>query len=488
MTSTIFPILNPFQGLVILAVYTILALVLTTVFSRGYGKTKESFLLANRKLGFFQGTVSVTAAIIWAPAMFISCLQGYVNGFSGFFWMFMGNLFALILFGYFTPKIKDMYPNGFTLSGLMRKLYGPRVQVLFLVELFLLLVGALSVNIMAGAMAIYTISGINYHLLTMIIPVIALSYTLRGGLKASIITEIIKVAIFMTVWLGLTFWAISLFGGMPTVWQGFGGKTGLGTTLFGNQFAINALIGFGIPTVLSLLSATWADNTFYQRLFAIEKTNVRRSFITAAFVSVSVTVFGGLIGMLAAGARIVVPNKYQTYTNIYLFGMSMPHWVYPVLLFVVFASLVSIIDSQIGTASSLAGDDIYNLLNDKVDEKKILLYSRAAMLIVASVVVAVVNIPGITLLEIFLLYGLSRATVWIPTMITILNQTVLSEFGMFWGIVLAWLIGLPLYVYGAMMGGGNAFILSGTLMTIFGSAAIGLTLTAIDRAVKPAII
>lgn len=473
--------MSGFDGYIVLAFYAVLATILTTVFSRGYNKTKDGFLVADRKLGYFQGTLSITAAWIWAPAMFISCLQGYVNGFSGVFWMVMGSFFAVFLFGFIAPKIKRKYPNGFTLSSLMQTNYGSRVQLLFATELILLALGALSSNILAGSMAISVITGINFTLISIIIPVIALSYALRGGLKASVVTEIIKVFIFLTVWLGLIAWTISANGGFDVIAQGFGGKTGNGNILWGTDFTNNVLLAFSIPTILSLLSGTWADNVFYQRVFSIEEKHVKKSFLTAAFLAVSVTVAGGLLGMLAAGMHIDVPKELLTYTNIFLFGMTLPQWVYPILMFVIFASLISIIDSQLGTAASVFGNDFYNAVNKTDDDTKSVLYSRVAMCVIAAVAVGIVNIPGITLLQIFLIYGISRTTVWIPTMLTVLKPNLTSEKGMFWGILLAWFFGLPTFIYGDLFGGGNLFKLAGTLIAVFGSGLLTLIISKLSK-------
>jgi Na+/proline symporter len=479
--NNLFPLLSQYDGFIILGFYTMLALSLTNIFSKGYNTTKNGFIVANRNLGTFQGTMSISAAWIWAPAMFISCLQGYVNGFSAVFWMVMGNFFSIVLFGYLAPKIREKFPDGFTLSGLMRDTYSSRVQFIFAVEMVLLVLGALSVNMMAGSMAISTITGINYTAISILIPCIALSYALRGGLKASVATEIIKIFVFFAVWTVLCLWAVNINGGFETVMLGWGGKTGQGTTLFGNDFALNSLISFGIPTIVSLMSGTWADNTFYQRVFAIRKESVRKSFMFASPFSPLITSFGAMVGMLAAGMHLDVPKALQTYTNIVVFGSSLPTLVFPLLMFVIFASLISIIDSQLGTASSLAGNDLYNTRNKIIDDTKVLKYSRISMVIVAALAVLIVNIPGITLLQIFLIYGLSRTTVWLPVMITILNDKILSEKGIFWGIVAAWGIGMPIYIYGDLFNGGNIYKLVGTLTTVFLGVVLGYIITALDR-------
>ena len=57
-----FPIMDQTTGLMLIALYAIGVLGLTSWFASGYNKTKESYLVANRNIGFFQGSISVGAS------------------------------------------------------------------------------------------------------------------------------------------------------------------------------------------------------------------------------------------------------------------------------------------------------------------------------------------------------------------------------------------------------------------------------------------
>ena len=483
MNFDIFPLLSNMSGYGVLLFYAVLVTVLTTVFTQGFNKTKTGFLVANRQIGYFQGSASIAAAWIWAPAMFISCLQAYINGWAGVAWMLIGNFFSVILFGVFAPKIKEQFPDGFTLSGYLKEKFGTGVQAIVGFELIVLSIAALSINILAGSQAIAFITGIDYHIISIIIPLIALSYGLRGGLKASVITELVKVFVFLSFWLFLVAWSVKSNGGIDTVLAGWGGKTGNGISLWGSAFTNGILIGFGIPTVLGLLSGTWADNSFYQRIFSIRKEKVLPSFMTAAFLAITVTISGGIMGMLAAGMHLEVPKAIMTYTNLAVFGLTLPSWTFYVLIFIIFSSLISVIDSQLGTASSLLGNDIYKIFNKEENDKKSVLWSRAGMILISIIAVSIVNIPGITLLTIFLVYGVGRATIWWPVMLSLINRTLVNRHGMFWSIILAWLIGYPMYLYG-QFGGNKDWLLYGTLLAVFGSGILCLLITYITNVLK----
>ena len=83
-------------------------------------------------------------------------------------------------------------------------------------------------------------------------------------------------------------------------------------------------------------------------------------------------------------------------------------------------------------------------------------------------------------LTIFLFFGVLRATVWWPMMLHLINPNWISERGMFWGVVLAFLIGFPMFVYGRMLGGGAEWTMTGTLISIFGSGVIAAVISYVD--------
>ena len=103
------------------------------------------------------------------------------------------------------------------------------------------------------------------------------------------------------------------------------------------------------------------------------------------------------------------------------------------------------------------------------------------MLSLAVIALIIANWPGITMLTIFLFFGVMRATVWWPMMLHLINPAWISERGIFWGVVLAFLIGFPMFVYGRMLGGGAEWTMTGTLISIFGSGVIAAIISYMER-------
>jgi len=473
-----FPLFNSSTGLLILLVYGLFAFAMTYWYSRGYNDNKTSFLVARRELNTFQGSLSVAAAWLWAPGLFISTQQAYVNGLVGLFWFCLGNFLTLGAFAYFAKLIRTREPNGFTFSSYLKTRLSSRVQWLFVVEMMILAVCAFAINLIAGSSTVSTLTGIDYTLATFLMAGIAILYSFRTGLKATVVTEIIKICV---VWIGVLLlvpWVISSAGGWDTVVAGLGGRTGEGADIFGTSFAWGVFTGFGAAAFLGHMGGPWGDNSFYQRAFSIKEGSIVPSFVLASVVFIVVPIMMGLLGFVAAGAGLEIPNSLVGTTNAITIGTFLPAWASIVFAFMVFAGLVAILDSQFASVANMTGHDIYNKFkNDNSDEGAIK-YARAGMIALVITALIVANLPGMSMVYLFLFFAILRAAVWLPSMIALLRPNWVSEAGMFWGIICAAVPGEALYIYGRLFDGGSTITFVGTLLAIFGAPVLTVIFSA----------
>jgi Na+/proline symporter len=470
------PLFGIDTGIAILAIYGLVAFALTYWYSRGYNDNKTSFLVARRELNTFQGSLSLAAAWLWAPGLFISTQQAYQNGLVGLFWFCIGNFLTLLLFAYFAKRLRQEMPAGFTFSGFIRERFSNRVQNIYIVEMMVLAVCAFAINILAGSKTVETLTGIPYQISALAMALIALTYSFRTGLKATVVTEIFKI---LVVWTGVIIMVpavISAAGGWETVVAGLGGIKGDGADIFGTEKSWMVFATFGAAAFLGHLGGPWGDNSFYQRTFAIRQNSVMKSFIIAAFVFGIIPVMMGLLGFVAAGTGMEIPGNLVSTTNAVVIAKFLPAGAAILFVFIVFAGLVSILDSQFASVANMTGHDIYNKYKNKVEDRQVIKYARIAMVALCVAGLAIAFIPGITLLHIFLFFATLRAAVWLPSMFAIVKPNWLSEQGMFWGILIAIAIGLPLFVYGNL----NKILalnLAGTLIAIFGSIVLVLAIS-----------
>lgn len=462
------PLFDPIIGIAILALYAVVVYGLTSYFSKGYANTAEAFLLSRRDLSTRQGSLSVAAAWLWAAGLFISAQQAYVNGLVGLFWFSFGAILTYWLFGWFAQKLRDRYPNGFTFSSYIRETYSGRVQNIYILEMIVLAVSVFALNLVAGGKIVELLTGLNYYVTVPVMAAIALLYSFRGGLKASVITEIFKI---IMVWFGVLLIVGSVMAvtnGWDTVLAGLGGIKGDGASIIGTDKAWTVFVTFGLATFLGQMGAFFGDNAFYQRAFAVPKQSVFRVFAQGSLVYGVIPIAMGLLGFLAAGSQLVVPKGQEQMVNAFMIAQYLPSWVSILFVFVVFAGLISVLDSQFSSVSSMAGHDIYRKFKTDEADQGSIQYARWAMIIAAILGIGIAFIPGITLLHIFMFFATLRASVWLPSLVAILRPHWFNEEGLFYGLIMALIIGIPTFVYGSLIKDSD-IALAGTLIAIIGS-------------------
>ena len=146
------------------------------------------------------------------------------------------------------------------------------------------------------------------------------------------------------------------------------------------------------------------DNSFYQRAFSIKEGSIIPSFVLASFVFIVIPIMMGLLGFVAAGSGMNIENVGVT--NALVIAQFLPAWATLFFMFMVFAGLVSILDSQFASVANMTGHDIYNKFkvgNFGSDEIQ---WARYGMIALAVFALIIANIPGMTLLYLFLFLSL----------------------------------------------------------------------------------
>ena len=460
------------EGLVILLGYGIFMFILATYYLDP-SKTKENYLVADRKIGWLQSGFSVAATWIWAPALFVATLKAYTQGIAGLFWFTVPNIACLLIFTYFAIKVREMCPKGFTLSSFMRDRYSDRVQNLYLIELMGLAVCQFAVQLLAGGAVIAFLTGLDFFVITLILSATALAYSFMAGVRASILTDYWQMWFILVVVVVVVPWIVIESGGWSVVMDGIGGLSGN----YSNPFNAEVAYSFGIVVTIGLLAGPFGDQSFWQRTFATKKKEIKKAFICSALVFGIVPIFTGLIGFVAAGLGI--EGKPQL-INIITAQMLLPTWVLLPFAFMLISGLVSTLDSALCSVSSLCGHDISNKKTTiTYDDMR---WAKIGMVLLAIGGLAIANIPDMKILYLFLFYGTLRASTLIPTILTIIKGK-LSEQGMFYGICLALFVGAPLMAYGNF-GGGLHYKVAGAVFTVLSSGIVAWLWTIYGKNIK----
>lgn len=439
-------------------------------------QTKEEFLAAGHSAPWLLTAFSMAATWVWAPSMFTAAEKAYTQGLAGMFWFVVPNILTMILFAFFANKMRTIRPVGWTFSDYIREKYSKRAHNMFLVESFGLQICSLAVQLLAGATIFHKITGLPFFTTTLILSIIPLCYSMTNGIRGSVITDFAKMGfIAIVLLLGLPIMTANV--GLGTLIHGLGGITGDYSHLF-DTTGIAVMLSFGLPTTIGLLSGTFGDQMFWQRVFCVKQDKVKRTMISAAFIFGIVPTSLACFGLFAAGAGLDIADTQLV--NVGAVIAFLPRWFLYLFFIMILAGLISTVDSIFCAVSSVAGHDVVMRLSDgKADGESVTIngktYSsiniaRIVMVIVCVLAIAVANIPGLTITYLFLFYGTLRSSVMLPTIFAI-NGKNMTERGIFYGILASIVIGLPIFAFGNL-NGNVPMIVAGSLLTIGLSGAI----------------
>jgi Na+/proline symporter len=431
-------------------------------------KKQESFHVADRKIGVVIAALSVAATWIWAPSLFTSAEKAYGSGIPGMFWFLVPNVLCLLIFIPFAKKIRRDYPQGITLSAYMGGKYqSGKVKGIYQFQLGSLSVLSTAVQLLAGSKILNMITGIPFWALTIILAAIAFSYSQIFGIKASIITDVFQIGFILLGCVLIVPWLLNLSGGISTLLTGLSGHTGDYSSLW-NAKGIEVLFAFGLPTAIGLTSGPFGDQSFWQRAFSIKERGIGKAFGIGAAVFALVPISMGAIGFLAAGSGFNAADSSMV--NFEFIKSLLPAWVLVPFLFMIISGLLSTVDSNLCSAASLTTDrQKQETVSENINTSKV---TMIALLIVA---IAIANIPGLTVTYLFLFYGTLRASTLLPTILTLKGKKLTGN-GVFWGVCLSLLVGLPIFAYGSIcnlpmyktIGSLTTVLLSGLIAVIAG--------------------
>lgn len=422
-------------GIGVLVIYATAMITATLLFTKKE-TTAEGFLAGNHNLKMAITALSIGVTWIWAPALFISAEKAYTNGIPGLFWFLVPNVACLFLFIPFAKKIRFEMPQGITLSGYMAQKYNSnKVKGVYLFQLGTLALLSTSVQLLAGGKMLSLATGLPFLPVTIMLAIIGYSYSQFSGIKASVATNSIQMIFMLITAVIFVVYGTKLTGGYTNIMAGLNSFSGQYGSLF-NQKGLEVFLGFGLPTTVGLLSGPFGDQSFWQLAFSVKKEKIAKSFSYGAILFLIVPLSIGILGYLAAGMKLQIADTSMV--NLAFIQSMFPAWVLTPFLFMVISGLISTVDSNLCAIASLTSD-----AQNKFDIK----FSKISMILLLIAAVCIANIPGLTLVHLFLFYGTFRASTMLPTILTLKGLN-LSANGIFYGIMCALLVGLPIFAYG----------------------------------------
>jgi Na+/proline symporter len=396
-------------------------------------------------------------------------------GIAGIFWFTAPNILALTIFATLAPRIREKLPQGYTLPQFIKfRLGSERVHKLYLFPYIFYQIMAVVVQLFAGGSLVSLLTGIALPKIMVAISVIVLAYTLISGLEASIVTDFVQLITILVVAAVIVPLATHSSGGAQAITGGIGGLAHIR-----NVFDPGIAFSFGIVTSIGLIAGSISDQSNWQRAFAVKKDQLRKSFVFGSIVFGIVPIVLSVLGFIAANptSGITLPKGIDpSMIGVQTIAHLLPEWA--VFLFAVafLAILSSSLDAGLCAGSSLWVTDIAQPKTDEGAVRSARLSMIGFTVVGLLVALGVMYIPHFGLEQLWWIFNTIAACVVVPTVLVLYSDKV-SERGIFWGVLTAFVLGIPFFIY--------ANIVNKPALIVGSCVFILLVSTALSFAIKP---
>ena len=359
-------------------------------------KGLNNYLTANRNIGVFSLTTSLTASALGAWILFGPASAATWGGIGAVIGYSLGTAFPLFFLIYLGKKIRNEFPKGSSLIEFMRRKFGKSLFKLILLMTIFYMFIFLCAEVTAISVLINYISGTEFWITALVVLSSTLIYTLYGGLKASIFTDNIQM-IVIGVLLIISFIYITSFTGSKFSFDFVIKKN---PQLLSSNYIPNYTAG------LTFFIAVAATNLFHQgnwqRVYAAKNyQTLKKSLIISFLIIIPIVFFMGFSGMVAFS---IDPSNRP---DLGFFSLLLKEQTIFLSLFVIILGMaltISTVDTLINAISSLVildGKAVFNLskkINYLNFSKYIILFLSFISFIIAS--------KGFDILYLFLLADL----------------------------------------------------------------------------------
>ena len=380
-------------------IFVILISLIFALFGFYHSKKNQglnNYLTANRNIGLFSLTTSLTASALGAWILFGPASAATWGGIGAIIGYSLGTAFPMFFFIFLGKKIRNQFPKGSTLIEFMRKKFGKSLFKLILLMTVFYMFIFLCAEVTAVAVLINYISGTELWITAFIVLLSTLVYTLYGGLKASIFTDNIQMIVIIVLLL-ISFIYINSFTSSQFSFNFIKEKN---PHLLSNSYVPSYTSG------LTFFIAVAATNLFHQgnwqRIYAAKNFHtLRKSLIISFLIIIPVVFFMGFTGLVSYS---IDPSIRPDLGFFSLLLKEQTTFLSLLVIFLGLALTISTIDTLINAISSLIivdGKATFNF-HKKIDYLK---FSRY-IIIFLSIISFVIASKGFDILYLFLLADL----------------------------------------------------------------------------------
>lgn len=390
-------------------------------------KNTDDYYVGGRTMGSWHIGLSVVATDVGGGFSIGLGGLGFAMGIAGSWMLFTGLIGAWLAAVFLIPKVSKLSTNLglLTFPQIFKVFYDNKVALLAGIISAIGYIGFTSSQLLAGAkLASATFIELDLNMALLIMGVIAVGYTVIGGLKAVIYTDTIQWIILMG---GL------IFIGIPVAYTAVGGYSAITEHV---DPALLSLCNISpitfINWFITIVPIWFVGMTLYQRIYACkdEKTAKKAWYIAGLFEYPIMAFMGVLLGLFARVAAEQGMFEYAGYLTAegideemglpMLLRTVLPTGLMGLMLAAYFSAIMSTADSCLMAASGNVQTDILSRIFTKPQsEKSILKTSQILTLIIGAAALFLATLMQNVLELMLLSYAFMVSGLFIPVVAAI---------------------------------------------------------------------
>jgi Na+/proline symporter len=383
-------------------------LLLIALVVRGAVKTTHNFVISGRLLGFGFGVASLISVWTWSMAVMLSSAQAYTWGTSGLVWFIVPNGLAVIIMVPFGLKVRQKMPSGYTLAEFIRARFQTGLSsVATLIFLIGTLLGVIMINLAGLVLVMHTIFGLTPISIVITGIIVVTVYSYFGGLTTSAVTGTLNTLLLGVGSSVVVLYALAKAGGAGLVFNEVRDQGGQ----YLNPLNPVTAASFGLALALGLLTNVIADQSFWQRVWAIRPRDLGRSFLWAGVWFYPIPLALGLLGFIGLANHVAPEDLGALGTGsigpYVIASLGLPVIVIGLYTLVVVNACFAAIDGALSGVTSLVAVDIAHRYWPQVSERRLLAITKTSMIAAAALAGGVVltGIDYVNLVTTVYFYG-----------------------------------------------------------------------------------
>lgn len=376
----------------IIAAYFLVVIAIGLYYARTKNSTADDYFFAGRKLGWLVIGFSIFVTNISSEHLVGLASAGEKSGLVVGHFEWLAIIFILALGWLFTPIFFKSKMN--TIPELMGKKYNSKLRKLYsALSIFTYIFTKIAISLLAGSILLNEIFGWNFATSITIMLLFTGIYTIIGGLRSVMYTQIFQAVIFLLGGIAVAFYGLQAVGGLSNFVENIpAGHLELFKGLSDPEFPWLGIL-LGAPILAAWY--WWADQYIVQRVIsARDISQAKKGTLFGAVLKIFPFLFLILPGIIVF--EMNAGSGKGVYDVLFSAGLF-PAGIKGLIISGFFAAIMSSLAAAFNSTATLIAYDFFGQDDSKHNDAQLILAGRLSTIFI--VALAILFIPFLRLFD-----------------------------------------------------------------------------------------